>query len=152
MLADDLVAGVRALLFSAECADVQLCVGDRIICAHSLVLRVRCPALLHACTVADGLHQSGALRLLCVPSTLTADEVEPLLRYVYTDELCASTSVTTRLQLLRPADAYSLPRLHALLVTSLTASLDIENAAHVYFEVAWRHLPMTSPPHIHPHT
>ena len=135
MLADDLVAGVRALLFSAECADLQFCFGEQLICAHSLVLRARCPALLHACTMADGPHRGGNLRLLCVPGALTADHVEALLHYLYTDELCASTALMTQLQLLRSAETYLLPRLRELLVASLTAMLDVENAAYIYSKV-----------------
>ena len=46
-LTADLVSGVAALLRSRDCADLALDVGDGTqLCAHSLVLSLRCPRLL----------------------------------------------------------------------------------------------------------
>ena len=83
----DLVQGVAALLRSEEGADLHLSCGGKSVFCHSLVLRLRCPKLLHALDRVDAPRDSSGRRMLTLPSILSPGPFSTVLAFIYTDAL-----------------------------------------------------------------
>ena len=127
----DLVQGVSDLLRSEEGADLYLSCGGRTVFCHSLVLRLRCPKLLHTLDREDAPRDSSGRRMLTLPSLLLPGPFGTVLSFVYTDVLCDGFVDEHLGPIIAACERYELPRLQELCEQRLRDGLSPERAAAV---------------------
>ena len=125
-LADDLVAGVAAALHAPETADVNLTLsdgGEAVLCAHRLVLAIRCPAFLRALRLdlaAELPPDALPLPVFAAPEGVDVATLSALLEYAYRDTLAANADSRA---VYLASTRYCLPRLAHLCEQRLAAQL-----------------------------
>ena len=127
----DLVQGVAELLRSEEGADLHLSCGGRSVFCHSLVLRLRCPKLLHTLDRVDAPRDSSGRRMLTLPSILAPGPFGTVLAFIYTDALSDGFAEEQLAPIIAACERYELPRLQEFCELRLRDGLSPERAAAV---------------------
>ena len=123
--------GVADLLRSEEGADLHLSCGGRSVFCHSLVLRLRCPKLLHTLDREDAPRDSSGRRMLTLPSILAPGPFGTVLAFIYTDTLSDGFEDDQLAPIIAACERYELPRLQEFCELRLRDGLSPERAAAV---------------------
>lgn len=118
---------LRALLHSPELADVQLIVEDTVIPAHKFILALRSSVFR---AMLNGPMSEGVSGKVVI-TDFSAEAIQDMLCFMYTDTISESALVQHCDELLAIACKYDIGMLQSLCETQLVATMTVNNASNL---------------------